>query len=339
MPRATIPDIAAQAGLSSATVDRALNGRAGVSAVNRHRVLQAARALGYLPQEGLLPMPARPARLAVLLPTLERSFMTSLAAGITARAARHPLVADCAVLPLSGIGPEALLAGIDALPTGTEAVGVVTTDHPTSRAAVSRLAESGVRVVTLASDLSCSSRAFYVGVDNLAAGRTAARILSLFAQRDGEVAIFAGSQAFLGHQEREAGFREFFMEQTALSVRPTVETFEDADRLRAEVSATLRQQPDLAAIYCLGAGRSGVIEALVDHCTRPAIVMHDLTPSSRRWLATGRIDAIVDQNAELLAEQALLHLLGAVAGSPASLALRHVDARLILRENLPPESA
>jgi len=339
MPRATIPDIAAQAGLSSATVDRALNGRAGVSAINRHRVLKAARELGYLPQEGLLPMPARPARLAVLLPTPDRAFMAALAQGIKAKAAQHPLVADCPILPLAGIGPDALLAGIDAQPEGTEAVGLVTTDHPRSRTALSRLSESGVKVVTLASDLTDASRVFYVGVDNSAAGRTAARILSLFAPTSGEVALFAGSRAFLGHQEREAAFRDFLAAQTELTVRATVETFEDAGRLRAELAAMLREDGDLAAIYCLGAGRSGIVEALEGVDPRPIVVMHDLTPSSRRWLATGRIDAIVDQNAELLAEQALLHLLGAMAGSPAALALKHVDARLIVRENLPPEGA
>lgn len=339
MARATIPDIAARSGLSSATVDRALNGRAGVSAVNRHRVLQAARALGYLPQEGLLPMPARPAHLAVLLPTPDRAFMAALADGITAKAEHHPLVAACPILPLAGIGPEALLAGIDALPATTEAVGLVATDHPTNRAAIARLSESGVKVVTLATDLTQSARAFYVGVDNRAAGRTAARILSLFAPSAGEVALFAGSRAFLGHQEREAGFREFLTAHSELAVRPTVETGEDAERLRTEVAATLRQQPNLVAIYCLGAGRSGIIEALDGLSSRPTVAMHDLTRSSRTWLATGRVDAIVDQNAELLAEQALLHLLGAVAGSPAALSLKHVDARLILRENLPPENA
>ncbi|MEM8593048.1 MAG: LacI family DNA-binding transcriptional regulator [Pseudomonadota bacterium] len=338
MTRTTIPDIAAQSGLSTATVDRALNGRAGVSAINRHRVLETARQLGYLPHEGLLPMPARPARLAVLLPTPERAFLARLAEGISARAEAHPLVAACPIIPLSGIGPGALLAGIDALPPGTEAVGLVTTDHPKSRAAITRLAESGVKVVTLATDLSETKRAFYVGVDNRAAGRTAARILSLLAPEAGDVAVFAGSQAFLGHQEREMGFREVLEANSSLTVLPTVETMEDAARLRSEVAATLRQRPTLSAIYCLGAGRSGIIEALQGRVSRPVVVLHDLTPTSRRWLAEGRIDAIVDQNAELLAEQAILHLLGAVAGSPAALALKHVDARLILRENLPPDS-
>ena len=63
MGRTTIADIARNAEVSTATVDRALNGRPGVSAANRQRVLRAARELGYLPSEGMFPLPSRPARL------------------------------------------------------------------------------------------------------------------------------------------------------------------------------------------------------------------------------------------------------------------------------------
>ena len=335
MSRATITDIAIRAALSTATVDRALNGRAGVSAINRHRVLEAARELGYLPSAGTMAMPARPARLAVLLPSLDRAFTASVAATIRNRAAANPLVAECRIIPLDGLSPDALVAGIDAA-GDAEAVGVIATDHPKNRLTLTRLIESGVKVVTLASDLSDMPRSFYVGVDNFAAGRTAGRIVDLLTTgRSGPVAVFCGSRAFLGHQQREDGFAAYLAGQSRLTVLPTVETHEDSNRLRAELGAQLRQTPELAAIYCIGAGRRGIVEALDGVTDRPAVVMHDLTDTSRRWLEDGRIDAIIDQNAELVGEQAVIHLLGAVAGSPAALGLKQVDPRLILRENLP----
>ncbi|RKK03208.1 LacI family DNA-binding transcriptional regulator [Pseudoroseomonas wenyumeiae] len=46
-PRATIVDISAQAGVSTATVSRALNGDTRISAATRRRVHDAAQALGY----------------------------------------------------------------------------------------------------------------------------------------------------------------------------------------------------------------------------------------------------------------------------------------------------
>ena len=47
--KATVSDIARSCGLSTATVDRVLNNRAGASAANRQRVMEAAKQLGYLP--------------------------------------------------------------------------------------------------------------------------------------------------------------------------------------------------------------------------------------------------------------------------------------------------
>ena len=339
MPRATITDIAARSGLSTATVDRALNDRAGVSALNRHRVLVAAREVGYLPSLGTMPMPARPVRIALLAPHLDRAFIASVMATIKARAADNPLVSSCRVIPLHSLTPEDLRRGIDAL-EDVNAVGVIATDTPENRVSLNRLEDAGVKVVTLASDLRGTSRAFYVGVDNHAAGRTAGRITRLLtAGRSGPVAVYAGSRAFLGHQQREDGFLNALRNHPNLTVLPTVETHEDATKMHAAVTAQLRRTPDLAAIYCVGAGRRGIIEALNGRAERPAVVMHDLTDASRQWLESGKIDAIIDQNAQLVGEQAVLHLLGAVAGSPAALGLKQVDPRLILRENLPQEGA
>ena len=45
--RPTIRDVAAAAGVGPATVDRALHGRAGVSAALRERIARAALALDY----------------------------------------------------------------------------------------------------------------------------------------------------------------------------------------------------------------------------------------------------------------------------------------------------
>ena len=47
MPKPTFSDIAAHAGVGTATVERVLNGRGGVRPATAERVLAAARALDY----------------------------------------------------------------------------------------------------------------------------------------------------------------------------------------------------------------------------------------------------------------------------------------------------
>lgn len=339
MSRVTITEIAARSGLSTATVDRAINGRTGVSALNRYRVMQAAQRLGYLPLLGTMPMPARPVRIALLAPHLDRAFIALVAETISTQAAQNPLVSSCRIIPLRSLSTEDLQHAIDAL-DDVEAVAVIATDTPQNRTSLNGLVGAGVQVVTLATDLTGTARAFYVGVDNHAAGRTAGRITRILAaERSGPVAVYAGSRAFLGHQQREDGFINHLNAHPDLSVLATVETQENATTVQSAVTAQLRQTPNLAAIYCVGAGRRGIIEALKGRPDRPFVVMHDLTDVSRHWLETGQIDAIIDQNAQLVGEQAVQYMLGAIAGSPAAIGLRQIDPRLILLENLPQEGA
>lgn len=339
MGRTTIVDIARQAGVSTATVDRALNGRRGVSPANRQRVLSAAKELGYLPSEGAVLLPSRPAHLAFLIPFGHNAFMHDVIDSITDFAARLPLVAACDIVPLNGIGPGALIPALEHLSLKTEGVGLITIDHAKTRNAIRRLCESGVRVVTIASDVLSTPRSAYVGVDNRVAGRTAAQIMGMMAgSLAGSVAVFLGSRAFHGHQEREIGFRSLMEEQCAnLKLLPTVETGEDSKRSRAAMATLLRTVNDLVGVYCLGAGRKGIVEALQARGSkeRPFAVMHDLTETSRSWLANDLIDAVIDQNARLVGEQAVIRLLGAIAASTPLLPFKNIEPRIILRENIP----
>ena len=148
MSHTTIAEIAARAGASTATADRVLNARAGVRPANRHRVLRAARILGYLPLEGAVALPSRPARLKYLIPYGANPFMHEVADTIRRFAREQPLVARCDIIVLEGIGPEPQEAGLDRLSRDTDGAGVITTDHPRSREALGRLCAAGVRVAT-----------------------------------------------------------------------------------------------------------------------------------------------------------------------------------------------
>lgn len=339
MGRTTITDIAHKAGVSTATVDRALNGRPGVSPANRQRVFKAAKELGYLPSEGMVILPSRPAHLEFMIPFGHNAFMHDVTDSITEFAAALPLVETCRIIALDGIGPEALLPALETLSFKTEGTGLITTDHPKTREAITRLCNSGVRVVTIASDVLDTPRSAYVGVDNRVAGRTAAQIMGMMAGRmEGSVGLFLGSRAFHGHREREAGFRSLIEAQfPRLRLLPAIETEEDSKRSHTTMARLLRANDDLRGVYCIGAGRKGIVEALQDVAAkeRPFVVMHDLTETSRSWLADGLIDAVIDQNARLVGEQAVIRLLGSIAASTPLLPFKNIEPRIILRENIP----
>lgn len=339
MARITIGDVAQTAGLSTATVDRALNGRTGVRAANRQRVLEAARELGYLPSEGRMPLPSRPAHLQFLVPFGHNGFMKSLANSISEVATSIPLVASCTIVGLDGIGPEALARAVEGIDPRTSGIGLITTDHPRTRQLIRQVAEAGIRVVTIASDVPGTPRAAYVGVDNRAAGRTAGLLMGLMAGSEPRsIGLFMGSRAFQGHQEREAGFRTALEERfPLLRVLPSLETGEDSGRAFHAMRRLLREQPDLAGTYCVGAGRTGLIQALHGRPRerRPLMIVHDLTETTRAWLREDLVDVVIDQNARLVGEQAVIRLLGSIAATAPFPPLRYIEPRILLRENVP----
>lgn len=340
MGRTTIRDIAKAAGVSTATVDRALNGRAGVRAASRQRVLRVARDLGYLPSEGMVILPSRPAHLEFVVPSDRNRFMLDLVERLESFAAALPLVGTCRVIRYEGFGPDALVPALEQVSLDAEGVGLVGTQDPRTIEAIAALAGSGVRVVTISSDVPGSARSAYVGVDNRAAGRTAADLMGLaLARGGGPVAVFPGTMGYHGHSEREAGFRDVIETRyPAIQLMPSVETGEDSTRSCREMARLLREGTPPRGIYCIGAGRAGIVEALREAPPRqaPFIVMHDLIDATARWLRTGAIGAVIDQNARLVAEQSVIRLLGSIATATPLLPFADIEPRIYLRENLPP---
>jgi len=122
-----------------------------------------------------------------------------------------------------------------------------------------------------------------------------------------------------------------------LSLLPPIETGERSDRTRAAMIQLLRGTPDLAGVYCVGAGRTGIVAALeeIRPSRHPLVVMHDITDRTHAWLADGMIDVVIDQNVQLVGEQAVIRLLGAIATTAPHLLLKNIEPRIILRENIP----
>ena len=338
--KSTIRDIARAAQVSTATVDRVLNHRPGVKATNRHRVLEAAARLGYLPETGNLAMPARPAQLEFILPVGTNLFLDELAWHLEDFCRRLPLVSSCRMHRLTTAQPEEFISALDELGLHTAGIGVVAVDDPRTRAAIARISEAGMRVVTIVSDLPSSQRADYVGIDNRTAGRTAGKLMGQMLSGDAVgVTLFLGSRKYRGHEEREAGFRAVLNEEFPnITVAEAVETDDSSAKGYQAAISIFARQPGLGGVYIAGGGRSGVIRAVKETFSsgrRPLVFCHDLTQHTREELLAGVLDIVVDQNARLIAEQAIIHLLGTLASSAPYLTKKLIEPRIITRENMP----
>ena len=339
--RATLEDVARVAGVSLATVDRVVNRRKGVRENTIARVEAAVARLGYRTD----PVAARLARnqsfrFAFILPTGSNSFMANLTEQVQRTAdwlAGHRGFID--ILHVDVFDPDVLASALENLSPAYQGVAVIALDHPRVRAAIDELTGRGVAVVTLVSDAPSSRRLHYVGIDNPAAGRTAATLMGRFlAGREGAVAVIAGSLSLRDHTERQFGFYQILSsEYPDLRALPVIEGRDDSDRTRKLTAALLARHADLRGIYCCGAGNRGIADALEASGRAREVVWitHELTQHTRRFLVRGTLDAIINQDPGHEARSAARVLLAHCSGEPISPDQERIRIDIFLRDNLP----
>lgn len=332
--RTTVSQIAREAGVSPATVDRVLNDRDGVRPRTRDIVLQVARRLGYFgPQE--VDTPSMKVRLDFILPAGSNSFIRNLRKHLLEESlAREDVTAS--VHEIEGFDSERLSNKLNDLRGRTDAVGLVALDHPQVREAINDLAKSGVRIGTLVSDIPTVEKVGYVGVDNRAAGRLAGLLLGRFLPPgQHKVAVFIGSLAYRGHEEREMGFRSILSEEfPEMRIAGTAEVSDDRDRAYLETMRFL-ERGDISGIYNIGSGNQGIARALREARKERQVVFvgHDLTDATRLMLLDRTMDAVIDQNPRVEAREIVRLLASSVKGSMEPEYLPRLQ--VVFKENIP----
>lgn len=309
----TFRDIAKRAGVGTATVERVLNARGGVRPATVERVLAAARALD-LPRR--LPEAHRGlTRIDVLLVRPDSNFFGRLGRAFE----RIVAVLDPAISVHRAFLPEddvaAITARIAEPPHRRSGLILAVPDHPSVQEALARVLAQGVPVVQVVTQ-AVTAGADYVGIDNLAAGRTAALFLARMQPRPGPVAVFCHSDAYLVHRDRVRGFSgQLRSSAPHLDLAQPFFHGDDQQRAGELLRQLLRTRPDLAGLYNAGGGNSAMAEVLRAHPRGREIffVGHELTERSAQALRDGVMDVVLDQVPEAQARRALdlmLHTLG-----------------------------
>ncbi|HEY8576603.1 MAG TPA: LacI family DNA-binding transcriptional regulator [Devosia sp.] len=338
--RATVHDVARQAGVSLATVDRVLNGRAGVRPQTVEKVEAAIAQIGFQRDLGAsLLARSRDLRMTFILPDGSNEFMASLAEAVERRAG--PALSDRVHIEMQRVrtlDAAALVACLDRLdPRQCDCAIIVGSQEPSVQAAVDAASKRGVVIITLVSDLPGTQRRHFIGIDNVAAGRTAASLMGRFLPQGGKVAIIAGSLHLRDHADRLAGFEAALASEfPQLHLIGPVEGHDERSETEAIIGDLLAKHPDLAGIYNLGAGNGGLVAAL-EARQQPGtirVIAHELTGPTRQGLEAGVIDVVLDQNPdgeirEAIAAARMLALGGNGMGESNS-----IEIGIFLRDNL-----
>jgi len=337
--RTTVHDVARTAGVSLATVDRVLNGRPGVRPETAEKVETAIKALDFRRDlSAALLARSRDLKIVILIPDGGNAFMESLVGAVArrVRATRNERLTLSAV-QYHALDPMALIARLDGLNgRQTDCAVVVAPDDPSVVKAIDAMTRRGVSVITLVSDLPGSARRHFIGIDNQAAGRSAASLLGRFCA-GGKVGIIAGSLGLRDHRERFEGFsgvmgREF----PKLDIVGPLEGFDDDAATEAAALKLVDAHRDLAGIYNLGAGNAGLVAALgkTHRAGNIRVVAHELTDTTRDALRAGTLDVVLDQNPDGEIRAAIAAARQVALSPDAEIHSEPIEIGIFLRDNL-----
>lgn len=342
MHRVTIHDVAEKAGVSLATVDRVLNKRPGVREATIKKVQAAVEALDYTPDVFAASLAKKRAyRFHFLIPNGPNAFMEDL----TREAAQYARTLErervsIHIEPIDAFDSHKVTGTLAILDANVcDGVAVVAPAFPEVRAAIDRLQDRGIHVVTLVSDHPASSRPYFIGIDNLAAGRVAGRLLGRFLPKTPvNAAVIAGSLGLRDHADRYTGFSEVLRDEFPhvhlLKVR---EGRDDNSKNQDLVAQLLMDQPDLSGLYNIGAGNRGIIAALEAACRGSSVTFigHELTPFTRDALVCGTMDALIAQDPGHEIRSAIRILKALCDGAPILKDQERIGIDIFLKDNLP----
>lgn len=342
MRRVTVFEVAAEAGVSLATVDRVLNQRKGVRAATIDRVQAAIEKLNFRRDSFAAGLATgRLERYLFVLPARgTNSFINGLhdtveASGTTAADQRVSIqIADYVALDERSLART--LATLD--PQHWQGVAVVAIDAPPVRYEIDRLAAKSMPIVTLVSDVSPSRRSHFVGLDNKAAGRVAASLIGrMVPEATGPVGMIVGQMTLHDHADRRLGFEQVLRrDYPRLTLLPPIEGRDDSVVTGPLMADLLARHPDMVGLYSAGAGNRGIIAALraASLPTPPIVVAHELTAHARDALLSDHFTVVLHQDQQQEVDIAIATLRAMTRADP-DVAARPVRLQIFLRDNVP----
>ncbi|PZQ95906.1 MAG: LacI family transcriptional regulator [Cereibacter sphaeroides] len=298
--RPTIHDVAREAGVSSATVDRVLNARERVREDTAQRVYEAARLVGYhaaplIGQRVQSEMPRL--RLGVVLHKERQAFYQTFKRELE-RAVNQAIGVRASVIVdfATSQAPSDFASRIEAMADRVDAIAATAVTHPEVTDAVVRMNARGIPCFALLNDFAQGVRQNYLGMNNMKIGRIAAHLIAQTTHRPGKIAVFVGGYRWHGHELRETGLRSYFREYAPqFTILDTLVNLETRQLTYEATLDLLGRNPDLRGIYCAGGGMEGAIAAL-EEVRAPgdvSFVVNELTPESRSALVARYVSMVI----------------------------------------------
>jgi len=299
----TTKNLAEVAGVSLATVDRVLNERPGVRKKNIDKVNQAIDKIGFVRNVCAANLARnREYHFIFILPSNGDHFLDEIQRNIekTNKAMAGERVSVKSI-QIDETDPHKLVKFIHSLDTNNiDGIAIMAPETPPLRDAIHHLKEKGIYVLAFIANLPNSDCDDFIGIDNKAAGRTAAKLLGNYLYpEEGKIIVIAETMKSRDSLERRLGFDSIInLEFKKLLILPTLVTYNDPIRTQEVVATALQNHQNIRGIYILSSEARIIMNAIahIPQLAKVSIIAHERTAYTQAALENNELDAVITQN-------------------------------------------
>lgn len=339
--RPTTKDLAREAGVSLATVDRVLNGRSGVRKKTIESVNAAIERIGFERNQVAATLARKRAyKFAFVLPKDGDEFLGGIVDHIQeVNDSFRAEMIEVKALHVDERDPHKTVKYLSEINVDDfDGIAIMAPELPQIRDALRRLRERGVQTIPFIANQQDEDSNDFVGIDNQAAGATAGRLMGRFlGGTPGSIAVVTDSMQSRDSIERRLGFDAVINKDFGTAtVLPSLETHSDPERIKTIIKNVFKSQKDLVGLYIMGSEAREILEAVEKYGQdRTHLqIAHERTPSTTKALRSGTLDAVVTQDPGHLVRSAVRKLRAKCENRETMASQEKIRIEILMADNL-----
>jgi LacI family transcriptional regulator len=199
------------------------------------------------------------------------------------------------------------------------------------------VAEAGIPLVTVNTDIKGEKRLCYIGQDATKAGITAGRMMSLFLSHAGKVGVIVGSvRNLLSMNCREKGFRNYMQEhEPGITIVQRIATHERPNLAYERTTKLLQDHPETDGLFVTCGNVKEICRAVHDRgCEGMPVVCYERYPQILKLLQQGTVACTISSDLKNQGYEAVQTLCDYYLYGKKPANHMYMDIGILLKENL-----
>ena len=278
----TIKQIAEIAGVSRGTVDRALRNSPKINVETKKRVIKIVEENNYKPNHvgRALAKSKKQIKIAVITNSVGNTYFDEVFNGIKTAEKDFENFGICTtIFELKGFDINDQLLAISKIRNANFNALIITPINDKKISfALSNLADSGVAIIAMNTDIEFEGKLCYVGCDYNKSGRTIGGLANMLIHEQCDILLTTGSMEVMGHKQRVKGLLEMSKGNKNIGNIEIVEHNDDEGISYAKVKESLAANSKIRFVCTTAGGVEGAVKATSEFDYNIHIVSFDLTP-------------------------------------------------------------